>query len=167
MSKISSEAAINDFVTCVTRIIVALPPLPTANSPWLGLRRGPQIEFTIEPPCKAEKEHKDKDGKDGGAILVKGRDITDLDGLGAGCLHLDGVGVDNLLFTPFGVPFLQINGVGTNADKDAIVQVDAVALDVVGEVVGCGVRNGLHRVTGIKQKHSQEHCAQTDNDPCR
>ena len=149
MSKISSEAAINDFVTCVTRIIVALPPLPTANSPWLGLRRGPQIEFTIEPPCKAEKEHKDKDGKDGGAILVKGRDITDLDGLGAGCLHLDGVGVHNFLFSPFGVPFLQINGVGRRAYprplpkgkgvsrravgiRDAVMEIDAVALDVVG-----------------------------------
>ena len=135
MSKISSEAAINDFVTCVTRIIVALPPLPTANSPWLGLRRGPQIEFTIEPPCKAEKEHKDKDGKDGGAILVKGRDITDLDGLGVGCLHLDGVGVDDLLFSPFGVPFLQIDSVGTDADKDAVMQIDAVALDVGGELL--------------------------------
>ena len=165
MSKISSEAAINDFVTCVTRIIVALPPLPTANSPWLGLRRGPQIEFTIEPPCKAEKEHKDKDGKDGGAILVKGRDITDLDGLGASCFHLDGVGVDNLLFTPFGVPFLQINGVGTDADENAVMEIDAVALEVGGEMACIGIGYGLRGVAGTKHKHDREHCAQTDSVP--
>lgn len=125
------------------------------------------METPIEPPCQTKQEGKEHEEGKGSAVLVERGYIADLDGLGAGCLHLDGVGVDNLLFTPFGVPFLQINGVGTNADKDAIVQIDAVALEMVGEVVGCGVRNGMHRVTGIKQKHSQEHCAQTDSGPCR
>ena len=167
MSKISSEAAINDFVTCVTRIIVALPPLPTANSPWLGLRRGPQIEFTIEPLCKAEKEHKDKDGKDGGAILVKGRDITDLDGLGAGCLHLDGVGVLHNAVPPTSMPAFLKHRVRTDVDEDAVMEIDTVALDMGGKMIGGGVGKGLHRVTGTKPKHSQEHCAQTDSGPCR
>lgn len=125
------------------------------------------METPIEPPCQTKQEGKEHEEGKGSAVLVERGYIADLDGLGAGCLHLDGVGVDNLLFTPFGVPFLQINGVGTNADKDAIVQIDAVALEMVSEVVGSGVRNGLHRVTGIKQKHSQEHCAQTDSGPCR
>lgn len=125
------------------------------------------METPIEPPCQTKQEGKEHEEGKGSAVLVERGYIADLDGLGAGCLHLDGVGVDNLLFTPFGVPFLQINGVGTNADKDAIVQIDAVALEMVGEVVGSGVRNGLHRVTGIKQKHRQEHCAQTDSGPCR
>ena len=97
------------------------------------------METPIEPPCKAKQEDKEYEEGKGCAVLIERGDIADLDGLGAGCLHLDGVGVDNLLFTPFGVPFLQINGVGTNADKDAIVQVDAVALEMVGEVVGSGV----------------------------
>ena len=47
------------------------------------------------------------------------------------------------------------------------MQVDAVALNVVGVVVGSGVGNGLHCPTGTKQKHGQEHCAQTDSGPCR
>ena len=125
------------------------------------------MKVPIEPPCKTKQEDKKNNKGKGCAVLVERGYIADLDGLGAGCLHLDGVGVDNLLFTPFGVPFLQINGVGTNADKDAIVQIDAVALEMVGEVVGSGVRNGLHRVTSIKHKHGQEHCAQTDSGPCR
>lgn len=125
------------------------------------------MKMFVQPPCETKQEDKKHEESKGCAVLIERGDIADLDGLGAGGLHLDGVGVDNLLFTPFGVPFLQINGVGTDADKDAIVQIDAVALDVVGEVVGGGVRNGLHRVTGIKQKHSQEHCVQTDNGPCR
>ena len=125
------------------------------------------METPIEPPCKAKQEDKEYEEGKGCAVLVEGRHITDLDGLGAGCLHLDSVGVDDLFFSPFGMPFLQINGVGTDADKNAVVQVDAVALDVVGEVVGGGVGNGLHRVTGTKHKHGQEHCAQTDSGPCR
>lgn len=125
------------------------------------------METLVEPPCKAEQEEKEHEKGKGGAVLIERGDIADLDGLGAGGLHLDGVGVLHNAVAPTSVPFLQINGVGTDADKDAIVQIDAVALDVVGEVVGGGVRNGLHRVTGIKQKHSQEHCAQTDNGPCR
>ena len=50
-------------------------------------------------------------------------------------------------------------------NRRAVMQVDAVALEMGGEVVSGGVGNGLHRVTGIKQKHSQEHCAQTDSVP--
>ncbi len=125
------------------------------------------MKVPIDPPCQTKQEDKEHEDCKGGAVFVEGRHIADLDGLGAGCLHLDGVGVDNLLFTPFGMPFLQIDSVGTNADKNTVMQVDAVALEMVSEVVGSGVRNGLHRVTGIKQKHSQEHCAQTDSGPCR
>ena len=125
------------------------------------------MKVLVEPPCKTKQEDKEHEEGKGGAVLVEGRYIADLDGLGEGCLHLDGVGVDNLLFTPFGMPFLQIDSVGTNADKNTVMQVDAVALEMVSEVVGSGVRNGLHRVTGTKHKHGQEHCAQTDSGPCR
>ena len=123
------------------------------------------METPIEPPCQTKQEGKKHEESKGCAVFIERGYIADLDGLGAGCLHLDGVGVDDLFFSPFGVPFLQINGVGTNADKNTIMQVDAVALEMVGEVVGCGVRNGLHRVTGTKPKHGQEHCAQTDSVP--
>ena len=121
----------------------------------------------IEPPCETKQEDKKHEEGKGSAVLVERGYIADLDGLGAGCLHLDGVGVDDLFFSPFGMPFLQINGVGTNADKNTVMQVDAVVLEMGGEVVGSGVGKGLHGVTGIKQKHSQEHCAQTDSGPCR
>ena len=113
------------------------------------------METPIEPPCQTKQEGKEHEKGKGSAVLVERGYIADLDGLGAGCLHLDGVGVDNLLFTPLGVPFLQINGVGTNADKNTVMQVDAVALEMGGEVLGGGVRNGLHRVTGTKPKHGQ------------
>ena len=125
------------------------------------------MKMFVQPPCQTKQEDKKHEESKGCAVFIERGYIADLDGLGAGCLHLDGVGVDNLLFTPFGVPFLQINGVGTNADKDAIVQIDAVALEMGGEVVGGGVGNGLHSVTGTKPKHGQEHCAQTDSGPCR
>ena len=125
------------------------------------------METPIEPPCQTKQEGKEHEEGKGCAVFIERGYIADLDGLGAGCLHLDGVGVLHNAVAPFGVPFLQINGVGTNADKNTVMQVDAVALEMVGEVVGSGVRNGLHRVTATKHKHGQEHCAQTDSGPCR
>ena len=123
------------------------------------------METPIEPPCQTKQKGKEHEEGKGGAILVKGRDITDLDGLGASCFHLDGVGVDNLLFTPFGVPFLQINGVGTDADENAVMEIDAVALEVGGEMACIGIGYGLRGVAGTKHKHDREHCAQTDSVP--
>lgn len=123
------------------------------------------MKMFVQPPCETKQEDKKHEESKGCAVFIERGYIADLDGLGAGCLHLDGVGVLHNAVAPFGVPFLQINGVGTNADKDAIVQIDAVALEMGGEVVGGGVGNGLHRVTGTKHKHGQEHCAQTDSGP--
>ena len=123
------------------------------------------MEVPIEPPCQTKQEGKEHEEGKGSAVLVERGYIADLDGLGAGCLHLDSVGVDNLLFTPFGVPFLQINGVGTDVDEDAVMEIDTVALDMGGKMFGGGVGNGLHSVTGTKPKHGQEHCAQTDSVP--
>ena len=93
------------------------------------------MKTSVEPPCKAKQEDKEHEEGKGCAVLVEGRHIADLDSRGAGCLHLDSVGVDDLLFSPFGVPFLQIDSVGTDADKDAVMQIDAVALDVGGELL--------------------------------
>ena len=123
------------------------------------------METPIEPPCQTKQEGKEHEEGKGSAVLVERGYIADLDGLGAGCLHLDGVGVDNLLFTPFGVPFLQINGVGTDADENAVMEIDAVALEVGGEMACIGIGYGLRGVAGTKHKHDREHCAQTDSVP--
>lgn len=125
------------------------------------------METPIEPPCQTKQEDKEPEEGKGSAVLVERGYIADLDGLGAGCLHLDGVGVLHNAVPPTSMPAFLKHRVRTDADKDAIVQIDAVALEMGGEVVGGGVGNGLHRVTGIKQKHGQEHCAQTDSGPCR
>ena len=106
----------------------------------------------IEPACKAKKEsNEDKDCK-GGAVLVEGRDIADLDGLGAGCFYLDSVGMDDLFLTPTRVPLLQIHSVGRRAyprslpewtgdfcgtvgQRHAVMEIDAVADGIGGEML--------------------------------
>lgn len=61
------------------------------------------MEVSIEPPCKTEQEGKEHKKGKGGAVLVEGRYIADLDGLGAGGFYLDSVGTDDLFFAPTGV----------------------------------------------------------------
>ena len=55
----------------------------------------------------------------------------------------DSVRLDGLAVTPTCVPFLQIDRVCSYADKDTIMQIDAVTLDVVRDVVGVGVSHCL------------------------
>ena len=93
------------------------------------------MKTSVEPPCKAKQEDKKHEEGKGCAVLIKGRHIADGDGLGAGCLHLDRVGADDLFFSPFGMPFLQIDRVRTDTDEDAIMEIDAVALEVGGELL--------------------------------
>ena len=125
------------------------------------------METPIEPPCQTKQEGKEhKEGK-GGAVLVERGYIADLDGLGAGCLHLDGVGVLHNAIPPTSMPAFLKHRVRTDVDEDAVMEIDTIALDMGGKMIGGGVGNGLHRVTGTKHKHGQEHCAQTDSAPCR
>ena len=75
-----------------------------------------------------------------------------MDGLVAGCLHLDSVGVDDLFLSPTRVPFLKIDGIGRRAypyplpigkgvscravgQRDAVMEIDAVALEMGGELL--------------------------------
>jgi len=63
---------------------------------------------------------------------------------------MDGVGAGYLLFSPPRMPFLQINGISTDADKNAVVEVDAVALHLICNVVLVGVSGGLDGLTGCQ-----------------
>ena len=125
------------------------------------------METPIEPPCQTKQEGKEHEEGKGSAVLVERGYIADLDGLGAGCLHLDGVGVLHNAVPPTSMPAFLKHRVRTDVDEDAVMEIDTVALDMGGKMIGGGVGNGLHRVTGTKQKHGQEHCAQTDSGPCR
>lgn len=48
------------------------------------------------------------------------------------------------------MPLLQINGIGTDADKNAVVEINAVAADLVCDVVLCGIGSGLDGLTGCQ-----------------
>ena len=93
------------------------------------------MEMPVEPPCKTEKKGNEEKDCEGCAVLVKRRHIADLDSLGASCLHLNSVGVDDLFLSPTRVPLLQPDRVRTDADENAIVEIDAVALEVGGELL--------------------------------
>ena len=123
------------------------------------------METPIEPPCQTKQEGKEHEEGKGSAVLVERGYIADLDGLGAGCLHLDGVGVLHNAVPPTSMPAFLKHRVRTDVDEDAVMEIDTVALDMGGKMIGGGVGNGLHRVTGTKHKHGQEHCAQTDSVP--
>ena len=79
----------------------------------------------------------------------------DLHGFGADDLVCYCVGSYSLTVAPTGVPLLQIDGIGTDVDKNAVVEIEAVAANLVCNVVLGGVGGGLHGLTGC-----QEHCAQ-------
>ena len=68
----------------------------------------------------------------------------------------DSVRLDGLAVTPTCVPFLQIDRVCSYADKDTIVQVDAVALDVIGELETVTLRRTAHR--GAGRQECQQNC---------
>lgn len=60
---------------------------------------------------------------------------------------MDGVGADGLAVTPTCVPPLQIDGVRTDADEDAVMEIDAVAVGSVGSVADGGVTCSLQGST--------------------
>ena len=113
------------------------------------------METLVEPPCKAEQEEKEHEKGKGGAVLIERGDIADLDVLGAGCLHLDGVGVLHNAVPPTSMPAFLKHRVRTDVDEDAVMEIDTVALDMGGKMIGGGVGKGLHGVTGTKPKHGQ------------
>ena len=93
------------------------------------------MEVFVEPPDQTEKKgNEDKDCK-GCAVLVKGRHIANGDGLGEGRFHLDCVSTDDLFFSPTRVPAFLKHRVSTDADEDAIMEIDTVALEVGGELL--------------------------------
>ena len=123
------------------------------------------METPIEPPCQTKQEDKKHEESKGCAVLIERGDIADLDGLGAGCLHLDGVGVLHNAVPPTSMPAFLKHRVRTDVDEDAVMEIDAVALEVGGEMACIGIGYGLRGVAGTKHKHDREHCAQTDSVP--
>ena len=113
------------------------------------------VESLIKHKCKSYKQEYQQQSCEGGAVLVKLGDITDLYGLYFGGFYLNGVGASNLLFSPFCMPLLQIDRVGSYSDKYTVVEIDAVAPDLRSGVVDGAVGGGLDGLTG-----GQEHCAQ-------
>ncbi len=66
-----------------------------------------------------KQEEKQQDGK-GCAVLVKARDVTDLDGFCAYDLVGYGVGPYGFTVAPAGVPLLKINGINTDRVRQRI-----------------------------------------------
>ena len=48
------------------------------------------------------------------------------------------------------MPLLQIDGVGTDADKNAVMKINAVAEDLICKVFFGGVGGGLDGLTGCQ-----------------
>lgn len=84
-----------------------------------------------------------------------------MDGLGADDLVCYCVCLDGLTVAPSGMPLLQITGVGTDADKNAVVEVDAVALCLCGGVVSRGGTRNLLAPTSSKDALSECRCLET------
>ena len=87
-----------------------------------------RVESLIKPKHKLYKQKYQQNGCEGGAVLIETRDIADLDGFGLGGFYLDGVSAYYFLFSPFCMPLLQIDRVGSYSDKYTVVEIDAVAL---------------------------------------
>ena len=78
-----------------------------------------------------------------------------MDGFGADDLVGYRVGPYGFTVTPTGVPLLQPDGIGTDADKYAVVEINAVTADLVCDVVLCGVGGGLDGLTGGQAQNAQ------------
>ena len=113
------------------------------------------MKMFVQPPCETKQEDKKHEESKGCAVLIERGDIADLDGLGAGCLHLDGVGVLHNAVPPTSMPAFLKHRVRTDVDEDAVMEIDTVALDMGGKMIGGGVGKGLHGVTGTKPKRGQ------------
>ena len=108
------------------------------------------MESLIKPKHKLYKQKYQQNGCEGGAVFIETRDITDFLCFYFYVFYLDGVSSGNFLFSPSCVPLLQIDGVGTDADKNAVMKINAVAADLVCDVVLCGVGGGLDGLTGCQ-----------------
>ena len=113
-------------------------------------------EVFLDVQCQANKEKQRKEDGEGCANLVKRGHIRFLDRFCLGFRQGDSVCLDGLAVTPTSVPFLQIDRVCSYADKDTIVQVDAVALDVIGELETVTLRRTAHR--GAGRQECQQNC---------
>ena len=87
-----------------------------------------------------------------------------MDGLGTDDLISDGVRLCYKAILVPRVPFLQIDCVCSYVNKDAIMQIDAVALGGVGEVGMVTLRRTAHRGAG-RQEYQQNCNAQKKSVP--
>ena len=105
------------------------------------------VESSVEVKRNSQKKVYQQQGCEGGAVLIETGDIADLDGIGFGGFYLDGVGEVNYSVFVSGVPLFEIDRIGSYSDKNTIMEVDAVALELGGGVVS-GACGGLHGLTG-------------------
>ena len=100
----------------------------------------------MEVKRNSQKKEYQQQSCEGGAVFIETRDITDLDGISFGVFYLDGVGEVNYSVFVSGVPLFEIDRIGSYSDKNTITEVDAVAPEFGGGVVG-GACGGLHGLT--------------------
>ena len=108
------------------------------------------VESSVEIKRNSQKKVYQQQGCEGGAVFVETGNITDLLCFYFYVFYLNGVGAYYLLFAPYSMPFLQIDRVGSYSHKYTIVEIDAVALELDGGVVGGAVGGGLDGLTGCQ-----------------
>lgn len=95
------------------------------------------LETLIKPKRKFYKQEYQQQGCKDGAVFVELGDIADLHCFGLGGFYLDGVGLGYFSITPTGMPLFQVNRVRSDSNKDAVMEIDTVALELGGGVVTC------------------------------
>ena len=113
------------------------------------------VESFVEIKRNSHKKVYQQQSCEGGAVLIETRDIADFLCFYFYVFYLDGVGACYFFFPPSCMPLLKIDRVGSDSHEYTVVEIDAVALCLCGDVVRCAVCGGLHGLTGC-----QEHCAQ-------
>ena len=84
-------------------------------------------EASVHPKRELGRQDKEKEDCSGGAVLVKARNIPDLHSPGPDVFNSQCVCPDDFAVAPSCVPAFQIDGVGADKDKNAVVEEDAVA----------------------------------------
>ena len=113
------------------------------------------MESSVEVKRNSQEKEYQQQGCEGGAVFVELGDITDFLCFYPYAFNLDGVGADGLAVAPPCMPFLQIDGIGTDADKNAVVEIDAVAVGVGGGVVSRGGTRNLLAPTSAQQHNAR------------
>ena len=114
-----------------------------------------RVESLIKPKHILYKQKYQQNGCEGGAVFVETWDITDFLCFYFYVFYLDGVSADGLTVAPTGVPLLQIDSICTDADKNAVVEKDAVALHLRGGVVSRGGTRNLLAAASAQQYNAR------------